>query len=71
MLIGNTNKSSLTFPAGRHTGDDSIADEVEKLLSRTADGLLVEDRRDALVLLSELLQSNEQVSPQHPLGATE
>lgn len=50
---------------GRQDGEESISNEVEKLLGRTADGLLAEDRREALVLLSELLQSNEQV---HILG---
>ena len=49
--------------SGRQDGNDSVANEVEKLLGRTADGLLAEDRREALVLLSELLQSNEQVRP--------
>lgn len=34
---------------------------MEQLLGRAADGLLAEDRREALTLLSDLLQSDEQV----------
>ena len=47
--------------AGRQESADSVAAEVEKLLGRLADGLLLQDRQEAVVLLCELLQNNEQV----------
>jgi len=51
------------YSAGRQESADSVANEVEKLLGRLADGLLSQDRQEAVMLLSELLQSNDQVSP--------
>ena len=42
-------------------GADHTSLEVERLLGRVADGVVVEDRREALAILSELLHNNIQV----------
>lgn len=52
----------INFCEGRQEDEKSTTEEVEKLLERIRDGLLPEDRREALELLSEILQSNGQVS---------
>lgn len=44
------------------SGADNLGAKVETLLARAADGVLVQDRSEALASLSELLQRNEQVS---------
>ena len=46
---------------GRQEGEKSIADEVEKLLGQISDDVLPENRREALMLLSEVLQGDGQV----------
>ncbi len=46
-----------------HTGGPTEEVEVEKYLQRISDGVLPEDRREALAQLRDLLYDNAQVPP--------
>ena len=53
-----------------NAGADHTSLEVETLLGRVADGVVVEDRREALAILSELLHNSIQVWLTLRIGAT-